>query len=75
MKFDRVVMGCNHKRMVEVVYKDSWKMILANIPYIPGLGVNLISGRRSCKAELTGQFTKSHMYFKCRKNILITATM
>jgi hypothetical protein len=50
-------------------------MILANVLYIPRLGVNLLSGRRICEVGLTGQFSKSYMYFKCGKNKIITATM
>jgi hypothetical protein len=50
-------------------------MTLANVLYIPGLGVNLLSGRRICEAGLTGQFSKSYMYFNCGKNKIITATM
>jgi hypothetical protein len=69
------VMYCNHKGTVDVVCKDGSKMTLANVLYIPGLGVNLLSGRRICEAGLTGQFTKSHMYFKCGKNKIITAIM
>jgi hypothetical protein len=68
-------MYCNHKGMVDVVYKDGLRMTLANILYIRGLGVNLLSGRRICEAELTDQFTKSHMYFKCGKNKIITTIM
>jgi hypothetical protein len=69
------VMYCNHKGRVDVVCKDGSKMTLANVLYIPGLGVNLLSGRRICEAGLTRQFSKSHMYFKCGKNKIITATM
>jgi uncharacterized membrane protein len=68
-------MSCNHKGTVDVVCKDGLKMTLANVLYIPGLGVNLLSGRRICKAGLTSQFTKSHMYFKCGKYKIITATI
>jgi hypothetical protein len=50
-------------------------MRLANVIYIPGFGVNLVSGGKNCDAGLTGQFSKSHVYLKCRKNKIITATM
>jgi hypothetical protein len=69
------VIYCNHKWTVDVVFKDGSKMILANIVYIPGLGVNLLSGMRICEAALTYQFNKSQMYFTCGKNKIITATM
>jgi hypothetical protein len=69
------VMYCNHEGTVDVVCKDGSKMTLANVLYIPGLRVNLLSGRRFCEAGLTGQFSKSHMYFKCGKNMIITETM
>jgi hypothetical protein len=68
-------MYCNHKRPVDMVCKAGSKITLANVLYIPGLGVNLLSERRICEAGLTGQFTKSHMYFKYGKNKIITATM
>jgi hypothetical protein len=68
-------MYCNHKGMVDVVYKDGSKMTLANVLYKSGLGVNQLSRRRICETGLTGQFTKSHMYFKYGKNKIITATM
>jgi hypothetical protein len=44
------MMYCNHKRTVDVVCKDGSKMTLANVLYIPRLGVNLLSGRRICEA-------------------------
>jgi hypothetical protein len=71
----RGVMYGNHKGTVDVVCKNNSKITLANILYIPGLGVKLLSGRRICERGLTGQFTKSHMYFKYGKNKIITATI
>jgi hypothetical protein len=68
-------MYCNHKAIVDMVYKDSSKMTLAKVLYIPRLGVNLLPGRRIYEAELTGQITKSHMYVKCGNNKIITATI
>jgi hypothetical protein len=38
------VMYCNDKGTVDVVCKDGLKMTLANVLYIPGFGVNLLSG-------------------------------
>jgi hypothetical protein len=67
-------MYCNHKGMVDVC-KDSSNMILANVLYILGLGVNLLSGRRFCDTGLVGQFPKSAMYFKCKKYEIITVTI
>jgi hypothetical protein len=61
--------------MVDLVCKDGSKITLPNVRFIPGLGVNLLSGRIICEAGLMGQFTKSHMYFKCEKNKIITATI
>jgi hypothetical protein len=66
---------CNYMGMVDVVCKDGSKRTLANVLYIPGCGVTLLSGRRICAAVLMGQFTKSHMYLKCRTNKIITATI
>jgi hypothetical protein len=68
-------MYCNQKGTVDVICKDGSRMTLTNVLYIPRLGVNLGSGRRIFEARLTGQFTKSHMYFKTGKNKIITATM
>jgi hypothetical protein len=60
---------------VDIIYKDGPRMTLTNVPYISELGVNLLSGRRIWEARLTGQFKKSHMYFKKGKHKIITATI
>jgi hypothetical protein len=65
------VIYCNHNGIVDVLCKDGSKMTLANVLYIPDLGVNLLYGSRVWTAGLTGQFSKSHMYFKCSKNKII----
>jgi hypothetical protein len=43
-------MYCNHKWIVNMICQDGSEMTLLNILYIPGLGVNLRSGRRIGKA-------------------------
>jgi hypothetical protein len=58
-------MYCNYEGTVDVVDKDGSKIALANILYIPRLGVSLLSNRRIYEAGLMGQFTKSYMYLKC----------
>jgi hypothetical protein len=68
-------MDYNHKGTVDLVCKDGSKMTSANVLYITGFVVNLLSGKRICDAGLTGQFTKSYIYFICGKNKIIIAIM
>lgn len=64
------VMYCRQKGTVNVVCKDGSRMLLSDVLYVPGLGVNLLSARRTCEAGLKGRFDPQYMYFQ-KKNIKI----
>jgi hypothetical protein len=59
---------------VDLVYKDGSSIRLSDVLYIPGLGVNLISGRRICETGgLRGSFDSENLYFKLAKKKVIIA--
>jgi hypothetical protein len=67
IKVSKEARYCNYKGTVDIVCKEGSKMKLANVLYIPRLGVNLLSGRRICEPGLRGQIAISHMYCQCGK--------
>jgi hypothetical protein len=46
-------------------------MTLLNILYVPGLGINLLSGGVLCKAGLYGSFDKSVIYIRADNGSLV----
>ena len=50
-------------------------MLLLDILYIPGLGVNLLSTRHMCQAGLKAQFNNTYIHFKLGRKKVIKATM
>ncbi len=44
--------------------RDGNKAYLANVLYVPGLGVNLLSGRRMCQKGLHGGFDKNSIWMR-----------
>jgi hypothetical protein len=45
-------MYCNQTGTVDVICKDGSRMTLTNVLYIPGLGVNLLSGKEYARQGL-----------------------
>lgn len=69
------VMYAREKGTANLVCKDGSSMLLQDVLYVPGLGVNLLSARRVCQAGLKGRFGATEMYFKLGKKKVIEATM
>ena len=69
------VIYARQKGTANLVCKDGSSMLLSDVLYVPGLGVNLLSARRICQAGLKGLFTATEMYFKLGKEKVIKATM
>ncbi|KAI0993630.1 hypothetical protein K3495_g14554, partial [Podosphaera aphanis] len=60
----------------QLTCKDGSSMMLHNVLLVPGLGINLLSGRQMCRnGGLKGAFDENHLYFKRGDRPLITATM
>jgi len=64
-----------HRGTVDVICEDGSSMVLADVLYVPRLGINLLSGRRMCQMGLEGAFDAENLYFKDRKKKVITSTM
>jgi hypothetical protein len=63
------------KGNTNLMCEDGSSMLLSDILYVPGLGVNLLSARRVCQAGLKARFDDTHMYFKLGRKKVIEATM
>ena len=50
-------------------------MLLSDILYVPGLGVNLLSTRHVYQAGLKAQFNNTYIYFKFGRKKVIEATI
>jgi Pol polyprotein len=69
------VLYANHIGTAELVCLDGSSMLLADCLYVPGLGVNILSGRRLCEAGLKGAFNDKRMYFKNGKKTIVRVEM
>jgi hypothetical protein len=69
------LMYADQKGTVDMMCEDGSSMLLADVLYVPGLGVNLLSARRICQSGLKGSFDRDKMFFKLHKEKIIEATM
>ena len=70
------VMYANQMGTVDMMCKDGSSLLLKDVLYVPGLGINLLSARRVCQAGLYGVFTNTKMYFMNKeKEKIISAKM
>jgi hypothetical protein len=69
------VMYTDHKGTVDMVCEDGSSMLLSDVLYVPGLGVNLLSARRVCQNGLEGTFNHKKMFFKRDGQTVIEASM
>ena len=57
-----------------IVYKNRSSALLSGVLFVPGLGVNLLSGRKIYLQGLKGSFNDKHLYFKQGRKKIIEAT-
>ena len=69
------VMYADHKGTVDMVCEDGSSMLLLDVLYVPGLGVNLLSARRVCQNGLEGIFNDKKMFFRRNGQTIIEASM
>ena len=65
----------DHRGVAELTCADGSSMLLKDVLFVPGLGVNLLSARRLCQAGLKGSLDSNTMVFKLGKKRIVTATM
>jgi hypothetical protein len=53
------------------IQTEGGEMTLLNVLYIPGLGINLLSGDALCEAGLHGSFNKGAIYMRADDGSLI----
>lgn len=53
----------NRRGEVGIQGKDKARIILKDVLFVPGLGVNLLSGRKLCRNGIEGRFNDKKMYY------------
>lgn len=69
------VMYCDRIGTAAMELENGGMVLLSKTLYVPGLGVNLLSGRKICEAGLKGRFNSDRMYFRKNGINIIKAKM
>ena len=66
-------MFIDFKGTVQVVCQDGSLILLLDVLFVLGLGVNLLSAQRVCQNGLKGTFNQKEIYFSLNKKKIIKA--